>query len=67
MTTTRKAFDCVEFKAEAQRRLMAEFKARRGEFATYADFVNAKAAEDPKVREMRKHFGFACKTSGSAK
>jgi hypothetical protein len=60
VTTAKKAFDCVEFKAGAQRRLMAEFQARRAEFATYADFINAKADEDPRVRKMREHFGFPC-------
>ncbi|HUW57274.1 MAG TPA: hypothetical protein VMZ92_11625 [Planctomycetota bacterium] len=58
METRKKPFDCVEFKRQAQRRLMEEFEARRDEFATYADFINAKVKEDPKAIAMRRHFGF---------
>ena len=57
METKTKPFDCVEFKTQAQRRLMAEFKIRAKEFKTYADFLNAKADEDPQARAWVEKFG----------
>ena len=57
METKKKGFDCVEFKAQAQRRLMEEFETRRHEFATYVDFLNAKAEEDPQSRALLVRFG----------
>jgi len=59
MRTKVKTFDCVAFKTLAQRRLMKEFEARRGEFATYADFINTVAEENPKVRALREALGLA--------
>jgi len=56
MATKTKTFDCVEFKREAQRRLRAEYEARKGDFASYHDFVNAKAQESAWVRRMEKRF-----------
>jgi hypothetical protein len=53
METKRKTFDCVEMKDRIQRELMKEFEARRREFKTYADFINATAGEDPTVRAWR--------------
>lgn len=38
-----KTFDCVEMKRRAQELLQAEYEARKGEFASWADFINAKA------------------------
>ena len=61
METKKKAFDCVEFKAQAQRRLMAEFQARRGEFRDYADFINVTAEQDPRVRALRQRLGLPTK------
>ena len=45
MATKLKTFDCVEMKREAQERLHAEYDRRRSEFASYVDFLNAKAQE----------------------
>jgi hypothetical protein len=45
MTTQLRKFDCVEMKHQAQRRLRQEYETRSGEFATYEDFLNAKATE----------------------
>jgi hypothetical protein len=38
---------------------MKAFEARRGEFATYADFINAMAEENPRVRALRESLGLA--------
>ncbi len=40
-----KTFDCVEWKDRAQERLWAEYEARKGEFASEVEFLNAKAEE----------------------
>ena len=58
----KKKFDCVESKARAQRELMREYEERRGEFASYADFVNATAAKNPKIAAWRKKIGPARQT-----
>ena len=65
MTTKQKTFDCVEMKNQIQRKLMEEFKARRGEFKTYVDFINAKADENPEIREWRERLGFGHKPAKS--
>lgn len=44
MTTKTKAFDCVEMKRRAQEKLMAEYEARKGEFDSYSQFIDAKSA-----------------------
>jgi len=56
METKKERFDCVAFKREAQQRLMKEFEARRDEFATYADFINAKAEEGTRSQAWLKKF-----------
>lgn len=38
-------FDCVEFKRQAQRRIQAEYEARKHEFASYPEFLEAKTRE----------------------
>ena len=48
-----KAFDCVAFKRRAQERLMAEYEARKGEFASEVEFLNAKAAESEIAKALR--------------
>ena len=48
-----KAFDCVEWKHRAQERLMAEYEARKGEFASEIDFLKAKAGESETARIIR--------------
>lgn len=56
MTTKAKAFDCVQMKRRIQELLRAEYESRRAEFASYCDFLEAKASESPWVRKMRKKF-----------
>lgn len=57
MKTRTKTFDCVEFKNQAQRRLMKEYEARRAEFRSYEEFITVTAATDPKVRALRESLG----------
>jgi len=52
MTTKTKSFDCVEMKHEAQRKLRAEYESRRSEFASYFEFLDAKARESSWQREF---------------
>jgi hypothetical protein len=53
MTTTTKTFDCVEMKRRVQEELRAEYESRKGEFASYADFLRAKADQSPWVGQLR--------------
>ncbi len=52
MGTKTRTFDCVEMKYEAQRRLRAEYEARRSDFASYVDFINRTIDEDPWARRL---------------
>jgi len=52
-----KTFDCVESKRKAQDALEKEFKSRRREFASFADFLNAKMTESKDTSEIWKRFG----------
>jgi len=45
MTTKRKAFDCVEMKRLAQERIMAQCEARKQEFSSYGEFLEATPKE----------------------
>jgi hypothetical protein len=54
-----KTFDCVEMKREAQRRIGAEYEARKREFASYWEFLNATAAESAFGAEMLAKFARA--------
>jgi len=47
MATKTKAFDCVEMKNRIQAKLLAEYEARKDEFNSYVDFVNARAKASP--------------------
>ncbi len=51
MTKT-KAFDCVEMKHKAQRKLRAEYESRRDQFASYFAFLEAKTTESEWQREF---------------
>ena len=54
MGNRKKAFDCVEMKRRAQEELSAEYERRRGEFASYAEFLAAKVEESPWARSAWK-------------
>ena len=53
MATKVKTFDCVEFKRRAQERLMAEYEARKDEFDSEIEFLNAKAEESEIAKAVR--------------
>ena len=53
MGTKAKAFDCVAFKRQAQERLMAEYEARKDEFSSEIEFLNAKADESEIAKALR--------------
>ena len=53
MGTRTKKFDCVEMKNRIQRELMREYQARKAEFTSYADFLNATADESEDIRIFR--------------
>jgi len=50
MKTRAKTFDCVEMKDRIQQELRREYEARRKEFASFADFIVATAAESKEVQ-----------------
>ena len=45
MRSRAKTFDCVEMKHNAQKKLRAEYERRKEEFASFFEFLDAKAAE----------------------
>jgi hypothetical protein len=45
MSTKTKTFDCVEMKNRIQAELFVEYESRKGEFASYLDFINAKVKD----------------------
>ena len=42
MSRKRKTFDCVEMKNRIQAERLAEYEARKAEFASYVEFINAR-------------------------
>lgn len=54
-----KSFDCVEMKNRIQKQLMEEYEARKGEFASYADFIVATADESEEIRAWRERIARA--------
>jgi len=57
MTTKTKTFDCLDAKRKAQEALEKEFESRRGEFASFSEFLNTKLAESEKTSEIWNRFG----------
>jgi hypothetical protein len=53
MSTKTKTFDCVEMKNRIQAERLAEYDARKGEFASYVDFINARVKDS----ELAKFLG----------
>ncbi len=51
-----KKYDCVEFKREAQRKLLNEYEKRKDEFDSYFDFIERKATESEWIRNVEKKF-----------
>ena len=42
MSTRTKTFDCVEMKRRIQAERWAEYEERKGQFASYVEFINAR-------------------------
>lgn len=47
MATKTKTFDCVEMKNRIQAQRLAEYEARKDEFDSYIDFINARVQKSP--------------------
>ncbi len=50
--TKAKKFDCVEMKRQAQEKILAEYEARKNEFSSYSEFINATVMESPWASKM---------------
>jgi hypothetical protein len=50
MGKRKKKFDCVQMKNSIQSELMREYRSRKAEFTSYADFLNATADESEEIR-----------------
>ena len=48
-----KTFDCVEMKSRIQAERLAEYEARKGEFASYLDFINARVKDSELAQAIR--------------
>ncbi len=57
--TKRKTFDCVEMKRRIQKELREEYEARKAEFSSYAEFINATADESDEIRSFRERIARA--------
>ena len=57
--TKRKTFDCVEMKSRIQKELREEYEARKAEFSSYAEFINATADESDEIRSFRERIARA--------
>jgi hypothetical protein len=64
MGTKKKTFDCVEMKNRIQRQLRQEYEARKSQFASYADFINATANESEQIRTFRQEVARTRTTTG---
>jgi len=49
-----KTFDCVEMKNQIQARMFADFEAHKDKYASFADYVKARADKSTWVQRMRK-------------
>ena len=54
MATKAKTFDCVEMKDRIQAQRLAEYEARKGEFDSYIDFINARVKQSPVWKALGK-------------
>ena len=54
MPTKTKTFDCVEMKNRIQAERLAEYESRKGEFASYVDFINARVKDSELMKVVRK-------------
>ncbi len=56
MSTKIKNFDCVEMKNRIQAECMAEYEAKKSEYANFEDFVRARTGRSEWVKNMREKF-----------
>ena len=49
-----KTFDCVEMKNEIQAKRLAEYEARKSEFRSYLDFINARVQDSSLWQDLLK-------------
>ena len=57
MATKTKTFDCVDMKNRIQTKRLAEYEARKGEFPSYLDFINARAGRSPLWKALARRKG----------
>jgi len=53
MTNIAKPFDCVEMKNRIQAQRLAEYEARKHEFSSYLDFINARLKDSELAKIVR--------------
>ncbi len=53
MSTKTKTFDCVEMKNRIQAERWAEYQRRKGEFASYVEFINARVKNSELMNVVR--------------
>ena len=53
MATKPKTFDCVEMKTRIQAERLAEYQARKEEFASYLAFINSRVKDSPLAHSLR--------------
>ena len=53
MMANDKTIDCVEMKNRIQAERLAEYESRKGEFASYVDFINARVKDSELMRIVR--------------
>lgn len=54
MSAKTKTSDCIEMKQRIQRALWRQYQQRKGEFASYADFIVATTAANRQVAAWRR-------------
>ena len=52
MSSKTKTFDCVEMKNRIQAERLAEYMARKNEFSSYLDFINARVKGSELARSL---------------
>jgi len=52
-STKTKSFDCVEMKNRIQAERLVEYEKRKGEFASYVDFINARVKDSELAKAVR--------------
>jgi len=53
MTAKTKTFDCVDMKNRIQAERLAEYQARKEQFSSYLDFINARVQDSELAKIVR--------------